>query len=203
MATKGKKRSRKEEQSPSPPAKRLRNNSSTVTPVATKKEETKPSSVIYVGHVPYGFFEKQMRGFFTQFGDIIRLRISRSRKTGGSRHYAFIEFADAEVAKIAAETMNNYLLFNQILVCKLVPSSKIHPTLFSGCKKKFKKIPWRKLEKKVHNKERTPEEQQKVVDKLLRKEQQKREKIAALGIDYTFTGYAGSVPPQATHVKFD
>ena len=28
------------------------------------------SGVLYVGHIPHGFYEDQMRGFFSQFGDV-------------------------------------------------------------------------------------------------------------------------------------
>ncbi len=63
------------------------------------------SNVIYVGHIPHGFYEDQMRGFFSQFGDVERVRLSRSKKTGGSKGYAFIEFKDAADTKIVAESM--------------------------------------------------------------------------------------------------
>ena len=36
--------------------------------------------VVYVGHIPHHFQEKEMRQFFEQFGDILKLRISRSKK---------------------------------------------------------------------------------------------------------------------------
>ena len=36
--------------------------------------------VIYIGHLPFGFFEDQLRGFFSQFGTITRLRLSRNKK---------------------------------------------------------------------------------------------------------------------------
>lgn len=36
-------------------------------------------------------------------------------QSGRSKGYAFIEFQHPEVAKIAAETMNNYLMFNRLL----------------------------------------------------------------------------------------
>jgi nucleolar protein 15 len=58
-----------------------------------------------------------MRAYFGQFGNVTRLRLSRNKKTGKSKHYAFVEFADAEVAKIVAETMHNYLLFGHLLQC--------------------------------------------------------------------------------------
>lgn len=36
-------------------------------------------------------------------------------QSGRAKGYAFIEFLHPEVAKIAAETMNNYLMFNRLL----------------------------------------------------------------------------------------
>jgi hypothetical protein len=41
--------------------------------------------VVYLGHIPFGFFEDQMKGFFAQFGDVSRLRLARNRKTGKSK----------------------------------------------------------------------------------------------------------------------
>lgn len=75
------------------------------------------SGVVYVGRVPHGFFEEQMRAYFSQFGDILNLRLSRNKKTGKSKHYAFIEFSSNSVARIVAETMHNYLLFGHLLQC--------------------------------------------------------------------------------------
>jgi RNA recognition motif-containing protein len=40
-------------------------------------------------------------------------------QSGKSKGYALIEFQDEEVAKIAASTMHNYLMFHKILKCKL------------------------------------------------------------------------------------
>jgi nucleolar protein 15 len=35
---------------------------------------------IYIGRIPHGFFEPQMRAYFSQFGEITRLRLSRNKK---------------------------------------------------------------------------------------------------------------------------
>lgn len=35
---------------------------------------------IYLGHIPHGFYEKEMRGYFSQFGKVTRLRLFRSKK---------------------------------------------------------------------------------------------------------------------------
>ncbi len=39
-------------------------------------------------------------------------------QTGKCKGFGFVEFACDEVAKIVAETMNNYLMFNKLLKCK-------------------------------------------------------------------------------------
>ena len=72
--------------------------------------EKKESGVVYLGHIPHGFFEDQMLGYFSQFGEIKRLCLHPSKKNGRSKGYAFIEFENEEVASIVARTMNNYIL---------------------------------------------------------------------------------------------
>ena len=87
-----------------------------------------------------------MRTYFAQFGAIKRLRLSRNRTTGASKHYAFIEFSSASVAQIVASTMNNYLMFGHILKCKLVPEDQVHEKMWVGANKRFKRVPWSRIE---------------------------------------------------------
>jgi nucleolar protein 15 len=91
--------------------------------------------------VPRGFFEPQMKKYFNQFGRVLNLRLSRNKKTGASKHYAFVEFASAEVADIVARTMNNYLMFGHILKCSLIPKEQVHENLFKGAGTRFKVDP--------------------------------------------------------------
>ncbi len=51
--------------------------------------------------------------------------------------YGFIEFENDEVAKIAAETMNNYLMFNKLLKCHVIPKDKLNKATFKNAKKPF------------------------------------------------------------------
>jgi len=104
---------------------------------APAKEAEEPKGVLYLGHLPKGFYEPQMRQFFNQFGKITRLRLSRSKKNAQSKGFAFIEFEEESVAKIVAETMDKYYLFGKTLVCHLVAKEKQHAGLFKNCRKKM------------------------------------------------------------------
>lgn len=98
-------------------------------------------------------------GFFSQFGDVRRLKVSRSKKSGNSKHYAFLEFKSPQVAAIAAEAMNGYMLFTQKLDCHVLAASEVHKDLFKGTERTFKKIPWSLIEQKRHNKPRSVTQQ--------------------------------------------
>ncbi|KAF9424996.1 MKI67 FHA domain-interacting nucleolar phosphoprotein [Podila epigama] len=160
------------------------------------------TGVVYLGRIPHGFYEEQMQAYFAQFGKVLRLRLSRNKKTGKSKHYAFIEFASQEVADIVAETMNNYLLFGHILKCKALQPSQIHPAMFVGANKKFKAIPWQKISKEKHNAEKSTGQIKQVTKKLIRNESAKRAKLAELGIEYDFPGYKAQLPEKPKHTKF-
>jgi nucleolar protein 15 len=172
---------------------------------SNKIQEQQTSNVIYIGHIPPAFEETQILTFFSQFGQITNVKLSRSKRTGNPRGYAFVEFDDEEVASIVADTMSGYFLMGERrLVCHVVPKDKIHPKLFQGAKRNLQltgeelsvssKIEyWRKKERDIVNKERSIEGIKKITKKLLSREKKKREQLKALGIDYDFPGYAASL----------
>jgi nucleolar protein 15 len=96
----------------------------------SKKKRPKTRGLVYIRNLPHGFFEEQLRGYFSQYGDITRLRLGRSPKTLNSRGYAFIEFKYPEVAQIAAEAMNNYIMFHRIVKTKYIPPSEVRHDYF-------------------------------------------------------------------------
>ncbi|OQR86270.1 FHA domain-interacting nucleolar phosphoprotein [Achlya hypogyna] len=165
-------------------------------------EPAAESSVIFIGRIPHGFYEKQMKGFFGQFGGIKRLRVSRNKKSGASKHYAFIEFEDPEVAAVVATTMDGYRLFDRVLACSVVPVDKLHDRMFIGANRKFRPMPHKKIAIREHNAPKSYEQQEAANARLIAKEEKKRAKLAALGITYEFDGYAGCAPSKSTHVKF-
>lgn len=105
-----------------------------------------------------------------------------------------------------------YLLYGHVLVCKVVPREKWHPTLWIGCNRKMKVVPTRKIETQRHNRvsaahlatcfaqltflislllsqPKKPAQYENNVKRLLRTERAKRAKLKELGIDYDFPGY--------------
>jgi len=149
-----------------------------------KKQLAEGRGVIHIGRVPHGFYEDQMRGYFSQFGEVTRLRLSRNKKTGRSKHYAFVEFDSYKVAEIVADTMDNYLLHGHMLRCKVMPKDQIHPNLWIGANRKFRKIPHDRIARLEHNKERTTDQQKKAESRLLRRQKARASKLAKLGVSY-------------------
>lgn len=141
-------------------------------------------------------------GFFDQFGLVTKLRVSRNKKTGKAKHYAFVEFQSPEVAAIAAEAMDNYMMFKQKLRVKVVKAADLHPQLFKGANRKFRKIPRQKINTEIHNRERTAEESAARVKRHMSKDKKTKQRIKAAGIDYEYEPLEALVPAKATHTKF-
>ncbi|XP_066252172.1 uncharacterized protein [Euwallacea similis] len=97
-----------------------------------QKDLLKTRGLIYIGHIPHGFYEEEMTNYFKQFGRVTNMKLCRSRVSGRSKGYGYIEFQNPEVAKIAADTMNNYIMFQKRIVVEYVPYQKRPKGLFHG-----------------------------------------------------------------------
>ncbi|XP_062968812.1 MKI67 FHA domain-interacting nucleolar phosphoprotein isoform X2 [Cynocephalus volans] len=148
-----------------------------------EQEKLKPG-VIYVGHLPYALYETQIRAYFSQFGTITRLRLSRSKRTGNSRGYAFVEFESEDVAKIVADTMNNYLFGERLLQCRFLPPEKVHKELFKEWNIPFKQPSYPAV--KRYNQSRTLLQKLRMEKRFKNKEKLLRKRLAEKGIDYDF-----------------
>jgi RNA-binding proteins (RRM domain) len=160
--------------------------------------------VIYLGHLPPAFEELEILKFLSQFGKVTNIKLSRSERTGNSRGYAFVEFADNEVAAVVADTMSGYFLMGERrLVCHIVPKDKVHPNLFRGAKRNLARakagiLPSENLKilhdktRKQVNEQKSVKQLDKITKRLLSREKKKRELLKTLGIDYDFPGYRKS-----------
>lgn len=144
--------------------------------------------LIYVGHLPHGFYEEEMRKFFGQFGIVTNCRVNRSPRTGASKGFGHIEFVNTEVAKVAAETMNNYLLFRRRLITKYIPPSRQYVNIFRAhaWNKRFNPLTQsRKLAHRVYN-NNTYVNYEEECRGMIKSIQIKIDKLKELGISYTF-----------------
>lgn len=147
--------------------------------------------MLYFGRLPKTMPEDALRAYLTQFGDIRRLRLARNKKSGATKHYAFVEFADEDVGNIVCETMHNYLLEGRLLQVRVVPKDKVHPSLWIGANRKYRPVPGDRRHRVLHDERPRSDEQRSAVErKLLARQKQRRDKIKAQGIDYDFEGYA-------------
>lgn len=172
-----------------------------VEKAAKKSTGSGEPGVIYIGRIPHGFYEHEMRQYFTQFGVINKLRLSRNKQTGASKHFAFVEFAEASTADIVAKTMDNYLLFGHILKCRTIPKEQVREDLFKGSNKRFKKVPWNKMAGLALEKPQSESAWEKKVAREQEKRAKKAAALKAIGYEFEAPGIK-DVPPPAEIEEF-
>ncbi|KAF8003367.1 hypothetical protein HF325_002612 [Metschnikowia pulcherrima] len=135
------------------------------------------------GKAPKLFQERELKRYFSQFGDILRLRVSRNKVTGASRHYAFVEFKDLHAAQVAAETMNNYLLVGHLLKVHVIENPK--DNLFSSkMKSGFREFDWRAKAYDQQNEPKSLETWKELQSKFEESKKQTFEDLKKAGFNY-------------------
>ncbi|NWX19288.1 MK67I protein, partial [Aegotheles bennettii] len=119
---------------------------------------------------------------------LFRVSSCRCLQTGATKGYGFIEFESDDVAKIVADTMNNYLFSERLLKCQVIPPERVHENLFKNSNKIFLK-PSRPAVRR-YNRVRSLLQKAKMTKRLLRKEKLLRKRLAEKGLDYDFPGFA-------------
>ncbi|KAK1075162.1 nucleolar protein [Friedmanniomyces endolithicus] len=151
---------------------------------ATTADPERTPGVVYVGRIPHGFFEPQMRAYFSQFGVITNMRLARNRKTGKSQHYAFIEFASKAVAEIVAKTMDKYLLFGHIMQVRGVPREQVKENMWDGTGRRKKPAPRNKMEGSALKRGKVREQWEKKIELEGEKRVEKAEKLREMGYEF-------------------
>ncbi len=72
---------------------------------------------IYIGNLPYDMEEVALKTAFTQFGEIVDVKIVKDRESGKSRGFGFITYSSPEDARNAL-VMGGQLLQNRKLFVK-------------------------------------------------------------------------------------
>lgn len=112
--------------------------------------------ILHIGHLPKGFNEDELKKFFSQFGDIKKLRVARSSKTARSKGFAFLQFAEPKVADIAAKSMHKYMIFGRTL--QVTQVEEPHPEMFKHANRDWKFVPTQLMQRNKINKEEKTDE---------------------------------------------
>lgn len=164
-----------------------------VDTVDQNKKSTWPAqAVVYIGHLPHGFYENQLRAYLAQYGEVLGVKVARSRKTARAKGYAFVQFRYPEVAQIVAETIDGYMLMGKVLVANVLNPGHKNPFVFATSKE-FKFINWKRLFMKEKNRTKTPEELKKEVEGLIKNDVARKEKLKSLGIEYSYPGFSALI----------
>jgi nucleolar protein 15 len=80
--------------------------------------------------------------------------------------------------------MDNYLMYGHILKCKYVPQEQLHPEVWKGANRRFKRTPWNRIEKNRLERGKTREKWSNSIQQEEKRRRAKTEKLKALGYDF-------------------
>jgi len=148
-----------------------------------------PSAAIMLNHIPEGFFENAICDYFTQFGTVRRVRVARSKKTGNFKGYAFVLYTDVDVAQIAAEAMDGYLMFEKRITCKRLTTDRLPKCLKHG-PVILQHLPSKHGAADKHarslNRKRSHRVEHELNEALVKRLKANNAKLTKLGVDYQF-----------------
>lgn len=171
-----------------------------------RNDEEIQRGVIYISRIPYGFFETGLTKYFSQFGELKNVMLARSKKTGASCGYAYVEFESYDVARIVAKVMDGYLTFGKIMKCECLDPWRVSPDLFKDKNIRPGNCPLVKRRASAIsklNQKRTKEQEERRQLRLARTYKNKVNKLKKMGINLDL-GLPEIMPqPDSTEVTED
>ena len=73
------------------------------------------SKKLYVGNLPFGTSEAELRTLFEQYGPVERVNVITDRETGRPRGFAFVEMAEVGGADSATRSLDGHDLGGRAL----------------------------------------------------------------------------------------
>lgn len=73
------------------------------------------STRIYVGNLPYSTTDEDLRQMFSQFGEVVDVRVISDRNTGQSKGFGFVEMASDDATREAIAQLNGTMLGSRAL----------------------------------------------------------------------------------------
>lgn len=155
-----------------------------------------------MGHLPKGFNEDELKKFFSQFGEVTKLRVARSKTTARPKGYAFLQFAERKVADVAAKAMNKYMMFGRTLDVHVMEET--HQEMFKHGNRDWQFVPKQLMFRNKVNAQadnRSEDQRKARVAGLLQKEKERRDRFKELEIVYDFPGFSALVGPMGKAKK--
>lgn len=98
------------------------------------------------------------------------------------KNFAYVKFAHLEVAKIAAKSMNNYLMYDHVLKCQVSSSTRRIDKLIA--KKDELKVSTRTKHKILMNRNRSDEKEAELIRRKICKIRKNEKNLEELGIKF-------------------
>ena len=65
---------------------------------------------IYVGNLPYGVADEDLREIFSQYGDIDKAKVIMDRESGRSKGFGFVEMTNDAEAEEAVQGLDGFMV---------------------------------------------------------------------------------------------
>ncbi len=88
-------------------------------------DQYRHSSYIFVGGLNFNMNEGDISAVFSQYGEIVDLRLARDDKTGKSRGFAYISYEDQRSTDLAVDNLNGITLCERIIKVDHVDQYKV------------------------------------------------------------------------------
>ena len=82
---------------------------------------------VFVGEIPTGVDEEQIKPIFASFGEVKSITISRDPQTNESRGFGYVVFASPEVVPLVCKTINGIKVCDQSIVVRPVAVKQQKP----------------------------------------------------------------------------
>jgi RNA-binding motif X-linked protein 2 len=137
------------------------------------------SAWIYVGSLPYDLNEGDIITVFSQYGEIVNINLIRDRKTGKSRGFCYLCYADQRSTNLAVDNFNGIKIVGRIIQVDHVEEYKV-PKYKEEVDDDVKKL-WEEgcAPKPIQIDEEAAEREARLREKLLKKEAKRAEKELA------------------------
>lgn len=97
------------------------------------KENTRiMANTLYVGNLPYGTTDDQLKSLFSQAGAVASASVIADKFTGRSKGFGFVEMGSEAEAQKAVEQLNGYELEGRALKVSEARPREERPARFGG-----------------------------------------------------------------------